>query len=216
MFLYGGRGGRGRGGDVTHRLRPPPHGGIVLQITGMGPVGVKQQLTSSDMKLVESTEEMGTDVTGDWAGGGGCAEVRNVLNRDGSGGNTLQVRYVGRVPADWEEAWRFSPSNDTTADGLDVTAERGWDIDVPYPGGGNVGGRHTGGGELNHLPSEHHCNIYRDKAHYGPMLGAGAAPRGTGFEAVVGTGGTRSGGDMGGGVGGRGGEVLGGAVGRGV
>ena len=40
------------------------------------------------------------------------------------------------------------------------------------------------------------------------MSGDSAAPRGTGFEAVTGTGGTKSGGDMGGGTGGVGREEL--------
>ena len=48
------------------------------------------------------------------------------------------------------------------------------------------------------------------------MSGNGAATRGTGFEAMMGTGGTRSGRDMGGDVGGRGGEGMGRVGRRGV
>ena len=88
-------------------------------------------------------------------------------------------------------------------------------MDIPHPGGGHGRGGHEGGGDLRWNPSEHFRWIYTDKARYGPVFGGGVAPRSAGFEAVVGTGGTRSGGYTEGGAGNGGWERLGVAGGRG-
>ena len=45
---------------------------------------------------------------------------------------------MGRVPADWEDVGRFSPSGYTAADGPYATLEPVWDMEVPSPGLGNV------------------------------------------------------------------------------
>ena len=68
---------------------------------------------------------MGASVTGDWTGGGICADVRNVLHHGGSGGATLRVGVVAHVPTNWEGAVWISPSDDMEADGADSTEERG-------------------------------------------------------------------------------------------
>ena len=77
---------------------------------------------------------------------------------------------------------------DTSADGEDATAERESDMGLPNLGGGDYGGFHAGGGYLPHQSLDHCCIIYCNKVHYGPVSGSGAVPRGTGAEAVVGTG----------------------------
>ena len=45
---------------------------------------------------------MAAFVMGDWAEGGRCAGVGNVLHHGGSDGAPLRVKVVGYVPADWE------------------------------------------------------------------------------------------------------------------
>ena len=97
----GDRRGRVGGGNGTHRLRPPFHGGIFLQVPGEFPIGVRRRLGGGDSELAEGVAEMGAVVAGAWLGGGGCADVDNVLHRGGLGGATLQAGVVGHVPADW-------------------------------------------------------------------------------------------------------------------
>ena len=143
---------------------------------------------------------------------GGCEDLGNVLHHCGSCGTTLQVRDVGHVPADWEDAGKFSPSGDTAADGADDTVEQEWDMGSPYPVGGNVRGGYVGYGDLCFPPSENRRAIYHNKANNGPVSGGVATPRGTCFEAVVGTGATQYGGDIVGGPGGGGRQGLGGVV----
>ena len=89
-------------------------------------------------------------------------------------------------------------------------------MDVPFSGGFNVIGGCERGRDLRRSLLEQCHAIYCDTSHYGPVSGGGAAPRSLGIKAVVGTGGTRYRGDMGGGSGGRGGNVIGGPDGRGV
>ena len=64
----------------------------------------------------------------------------------------LRVGDVVHVPADWEDAGRFSPLGDTAADGADVTAKWKRYMDVSYPGRGDGGGGHTGYGDLRRPP----------------------------------------------------------------
>ena len=45
---------------------------------------------------------MGTSVTGDWMGGGGCADVGIALHHSGSGGTPIQIVDVDHVPMDGE------------------------------------------------------------------------------------------------------------------
>ena len=61
---FGGIGGRGVGFNDIHCLHLPPPSGIVFQIPGMGPVGVRRRLSSGNTELVESASEMVTYVTG--------------------------------------------------------------------------------------------------------------------------------------------------------
>ena len=102
------------------------------------------------------------------------------------------------VPAYWEYAGRFSPSCDTEADGADsIAAERLWCMDIPSPVGGDGRGSYARGGDLRHPSPEHFREIYCDKAHYVHVSSGDAAPRGAVFEAVLGSGRTQSGGDIG-------------------
>ena len=55
----------GGGGNGTHRLRPPSHGGVILQVSGTGTVGVRRRVSGGDSELAESAAEMGVSVTGD-------------------------------------------------------------------------------------------------------------------------------------------------------
>ena len=144
-------------------------------------------------------------VTGAWVIVGVCVYIRDFIHCGGSGITHLRVGDVGHVPVDWEDAGSFSPSGDMAADRSDETPEWGQDKDVPYPGGGNGGGIHAGGGYIRHPLTECCHTNYCDKAHYGPVSGGGAAPRGTSFEAVMGTGGTQYGGNSVGCMGGGGG-----------
>ena len=80
---------------------------------------------------------------------------------------------------------------------------------ISCPGGGNGGGRRVGGGYLHRLPSENCRTIYRNKAHSVSVSGVGAAARSSVIEAVARTGGTRSRGGTGDGLGGRGGNEIG-------
>ena len=91
---------------------------------------------------------MGVAVTGACMGGGGCADVRNGLHHDGSGGPPLRVGDVGHVPTDWEGALRFKLLGDTEADGEHATSEQGRDMDVSSPVEGNLVSGHAGGGDL--------------------------------------------------------------------
>ena len=78
---------------------------------------------------------------------------------------------------------------------LDAKVELGCYMYIPSPGRGDGGGGCVEGGYL-HLPtSEQRHKIYRNKAHYGPVSGGGAAPRISGFELVVVIGGNLSRGD---------------------
>ena len=125
---------------------------------------------------------MGVFVVGNWTGGGGCAEVRNVLHHGGSGGDILQVVVVSHVPTYWEYAGRFSPSGVTAADGANAIAEQGWDLVIPSLGGGNGRGEQAGGRYLCHPTSQHFHAIYHNKANYVPVYGDGTASRGVDFE----------------------------------
>ena len=78
-------------------------------------------------------------------------------------------------------------------------------MEVPSPGGGDVRSVCEGSVDLHQSPPEHCRAIYRNKTHYGPVSCSGVVPRSLGFEAVVGTGGTRYKVYTGGGSGGRGG-----------
>ena len=144
---------------------------------------------------------MGTVVAGDKTGGGGCVDVGHVLHRGGLGGDILRVGVLGQVPEDWEGAGWLSPPGDTAADGADAMKERGRDLDIPSPGRGNGRGGTAIDRNLRRQSPDHYCKIYCDKDNYGPMSGSGAAPRGAVFEAVVGAGENKSGGDTGGGTG---------------
>ena len=73
---------------------------------------------------------------GDWTGGGRYADARDVLYNGSSGGTSVRVGDVGRVPADWVDAWWISPSGHTETDGADSAAEPGQNVDVPSLGGG--------------------------------------------------------------------------------
>ena len=155
---------------------------------------------------------MDAAVIGAWKGGGGCADIGNVLFSGGAGGASIRAGYVSHGPTHREDAGGGPPSGGTETGGVDAASEPGRDVDIPFPGGGDVRGGRAGCGDLCRPPSEYRCAIYCDKAHYGPVSGGGAAPGSSGIEAVVGTRGTRSRGDMGGGGSGNG---LGGADGRG-
>ena len=80
----------------------PSHGGILLQVPGAGHVGVRRRLSGVVLELAESATGMGAFFTGAWMGGGGCADVGNVLHRGDSYGADIRVRVVGRFPVDWE------------------------------------------------------------------------------------------------------------------
>ena len=131
---------------------------------------------------------MGVVVTGAWAGGGRCMDIGNVLHCGGSSGDTLWVIFVGHVPAVWEGDGQISPSGDTAADGVDATDERGRDLYISSPGGGDGRGGNEGDRNLSRPPPEHFHGIYCNKANYIPVSGGRAASRGAGFEAVVGAG----------------------------
>ena len=90
------------------------------------------------------------------------------------------------------------------SDRADVAVEPVWDVGLPFPGVVDSGGERAGDGDLITPSSEHCCSIYRDKAHYEPVSGSGTTPRSSGIDAVVGTVGTKSRGDTGGGSGGGG------------
>ena len=66
-----------------------------------------------DSELAGRATEMGESATGDWKGGGRCADVGNVLHCGCSGGSPLQVGFVVHVIAYWKGAGRISPPNDT-------------------------------------------------------------------------------------------------------
>ena len=109
---------------------------------------------------------------------------------------------MGRVPADWEGAGRFSPSGDTAAYGVDVTSKQGRDVDIPSTGGGNGRGGTAGDKDLRH-PFPKHCrSIYCNKSNYVPVSGGGMVSGGAGFKAVMGSEEPLSGEDIGGGTGG--------------
>ena len=170
-------------------------------------------MARGNSESADSEEELDTAVTGSWTGGGGCTDIGDVLYSGGAGGDSIPVGDVGHVPTYVEAAGKVKPSGGIENGREDVVTEPGWDVDAPFPGGGDVGGGCAGGGDLRHPPSEHHCTIYCDKAHYRPESGSGATPRRSGIGAVVGTVGTIYRGDAGGGSGGGGGNGLGG-VGR--
>ena len=75
---------------------------------------------------------------GAWTGGGGCADVRNVLYSGGSGSAYIPVGDVGHFPTYREEYGRVPPLGGTEIDGVDATAEPIWDVEIPFPGGGDV------------------------------------------------------------------------------
>ena len=120
-----------------------------------------------------------------WTGGGGRTYDGNVLYHVSSGGTPIRVKDVGRVPVDWEDSGKISPSGGMETDGVDVTSELGQEMDAPSPGEGDGGGGCALVGDLRCPPPEHLRIIYRDKAHYGPVSGGGAAPISSGFKKVV-------------------------------
>ena len=63
-----------------------------------------------------------------------------------------------------------------------------WGVGLPPTGRGDVGGVHTGGGDLLRPPPEYGLTIHWDQAHYGPLSGSGARPRDKGVKVVVGEG----------------------------
>ena len=130
---------------------------------------------------------MGAAVMGDFIVGGRGADVCNVLHCGVSGCAPQQVVGVGHFLANWEDTGRISPLGDTSAGEACATSELGRDMDAPSHGGGNTGGGHGRGGYLCCPPSEHRHKIYCNKSHYGPASDGVAAPRGTGFETMVGT-----------------------------
>ena len=109
---------------------------------------------------------------------------------------------------------RVPPSGGTDTDGSDAVDKPVWDVYVPLPGGGGVGGGSVVFGYIRCPTSEHWRAIYRNKVHYGNLSGGGAVPRSLVIEAAVVTGGNRYIGDTGGRLGGRVGNGLWGAVGR--
>ena len=92
---------------------------------------------------------------------------------------------MGHVPADWEESGRILPSAGTETEGEDYIVEPGLYIDLPYTGGSDIKSGSEGGGNLHHPPSEHRCEMYHNKAHFGPVSDGGAARRSSGFKVVV-------------------------------
>ena len=83
--------------------------------------------------------------------------------------------------------------------GVDAASEPGRDVDVTFPGGGDVGGRRTQGGDLCCHLSEHCRKIYHNKYHCGTVSGGNSSPRSLGIKEVVVKGGTIYRGDTGGG-----------------
>ena len=110
------------------------------------------------------------------------------LHRSVSGSAPLLVRVMGHVPVDWEGTGWLSTLVDTAYDGADATAERGQDVDIPSPGGGDGGGRTAGDRNLLRPFPKHCCTIYFDKANYVPVSISGLASGGAGFEVVMGSG----------------------------
>ena len=106
---------------------------------------------------------------------GRTRRFRDVLYHGSSGGIHIGVRDVGNVPADWEDAGRISPQGGMETDREDATSEPVRDTDVPSPVGRDIRGGSTGGGDLRHPPSDPRRAIYRNKDHYGPVSGGGAA-----------------------------------------
>ena len=72
-----------------------------------GPVRIRQRLAGGDLELAVGAAEMGAFVTCAWPEGGRCSDVSNVLHRGGSCGDTLRVRVVSHLTADWCGAGRF-------------------------------------------------------------------------------------------------------------
>ena len=142
-------------------------------------------------------------------------DIADVLYHGCSGSTSTRVRDVGHVPAYQEDNGRFSPLSGTKTDWKYAASEPERDVEIPFPGGVDGRGGHTGGIDLHHPPSKHCHIIYRDKAYYGPMSGGGAVPRSLGVKDVVVTEGTRYKGDTGGGLGGGGGKGIWSMYGRG-
>ena len=115
------------------------------------------------------------DVAGAWMGGGGCADIGDVLHRGSSGSTPLQVRDVVYVPADWESAGRISPSGGTDNYGADTIEALGQDMDVPSSGGDDNRCGCEGGRDIFRPPLEHLCAVYHNKAQYESFSGGGVA-----------------------------------------
>ena len=119
---------------------------------------------------------------------------------------------MGHFPMHWEDSGRVKPPGGTETDREYAPLEPGRYVNLPFPGGVDVGGGCAVGGDLRLLPSEHCHTMYSNKYHCGPVSGGGAAAKSYGIEVVVVIGVTRYIGDMGGGLGGVGRNGLGGAV----
>ena len=141
--------------------------------------------------------------------------ARNVLYSGFAGGASIWVGYVVHVHTYQEESGRVPPPGGMETDREDAAAYPGWDMNVILPGGGDFGDRRAGGGDLCSLPPEHRRDIYRAKAHYGPVSGGGMTVRILFIKAVARTGDTISREDTGGGSGGRDRNGLRGFGGRG-
>ena len=87
------------------------------------PVGVRRRLDGGNPEPAESASEMGAVVAGALTGGGGRADVGDVLYHCSSGDTPIRFGDVDHVPVDWEGAWRISPSGGMETDGVDATEE---------------------------------------------------------------------------------------------
>ena len=103
-------------------------------------------------------------------------DVRTFLRYGGVGGIFVWVGDVGYVSTHWEGDGKIPPQGGTQFDRMASEEECGWDIGLTPTGGGDDGGRYTGGGYLCRLPPEHSHTIYCDHAHYEPVSGGGVMP----------------------------------------
>ena len=111
-------------------------------------------MADGNSEYVGSKEEVGMAVAGAWMVGFGCMDLGGVLYRGVAGSDYIRVVDVGHVPTHQEEAERVPPLSGAENGGVDEAPESGQDMDAPFPGGGNVGGRHAGCGYLRRLPSD--------------------------------------------------------------
>ena len=88
---------------------------------------------------------------------------------------------MGHVSMYWEVGGWLSPSVDTDSDGVDATAERGKDLYIPSPRGGDGEDMNAVDRNLRRPLPKQCCIIYCNKANYGTVSDGEADSGGGGF-----------------------------------